>query len=205
MTEVSAGSSGARTPGRPRSREAGEAILAAALDLLAERRNIAEISVAAIAVRAGVGKATVYRRWAGKEQLFTDAVATLRPPLPVLAGGSARDDLVTLLAQVCAEGDSPLDRALGVLMLNEEHPELVVRIKRTVFAPRDEQMCAVLRGGVRSGELRSGFEPQSVRHLLVGGALMARRAENARPPRACAEELVDTLLAGLSAAPPGGA
>ncbi|PSK90512.1 TetR family transcriptional regulator [Murinocardiopsis flavida] len=201
MTETSAAPTGTRAPGRPRSREAGAAILAAALELLAERRYIAKISVAAIAARAGVGKATIYRRWAAKEELFTDAVATLRPPLPALAGVSVRDDLVDLLAQVCAEGDSPLDRALGVLMLNDDHLELVVRIKRTVFGPRDEQMRAVLRRGARTGELRPGFPPQTVRHLLVGGALMARRSEGTRPPRDCAAELVDTLLDGLCAAP----
>uniref|UniRef100_UPI000623DD90 TetR/AcrR family transcriptional regulator n=1 Tax=Allosalinactinospora lopnorensis TaxID=1352348 RepID=UPI000623DD90 len=186
-----------RPPGRPRSQKANDAILTAALELLAERKNVADISVEAVAARAGVGKATIYRRWTSKEELLTDAVATLRPPLPGVNRESVRDDLVELIAQVCGEMDSPLDRAISALMMSETHPEIVSRIKRSVFAPRNEVLYEVLRRGVASGELRSDLDPQTVLNLLVGGALVYRRSGSGGPARACAELLVDTVLTGV--------
>ena len=55
------GLSGGGQRGRPRSQEADRAILAATLDLLASR-GLAAMSIEEIAARAGVGKATIYRR-----------------------------------------------------------------------------------------------------------------------------------------------
>ena len=51
-----------RRPGRPRSEQAEQAIIEATLDLFAER-GFEGVCVEAVAARAGVGKATIYRRW----------------------------------------------------------------------------------------------------------------------------------------------
>lgn len=62
-----------RSPGRPRSPEADEAILGAALDLLIER-GIGSTSIEQIARRAGVTRATVYRRFPNLTELLVRAV-----------------------------------------------------------------------------------------------------------------------------------
>ena len=59
--------------GRPRRADADEAILAATLELLAEA-GVAGLSMDVLAQRAGVGKATIYRRWDSKEALILDAL-----------------------------------------------------------------------------------------------------------------------------------
>ncbi|MBB4930782.1 AcrR family transcriptional regulator [Lipingzhangella halophila] len=187
-------------PGRPRSQRANDAILKAALELLAEQKNLADVSVEAIAARAGVGKATIYRRWSCKGELLTAAVATLRPPLPEVGNESVRDDLVELVTQICRDMDSPLDMAIRGLLLSDTHPEIIDRIKRTVFAPREEAIHAVLRRGIASGELRPGLEPAVVQRMLVGGALAGRGSEPAGSHRAYAERLVDTVLDGARTA-----
>src|SRR5580658_3496016 len=61
-----AGGGGQR--GRPRSQEADRAILTATLDLLGSR-GLAAMSIEEVAARAGVGKATIYRRWSSQGQL----------------------------------------------------------------------------------------------------------------------------------------
>ena len=71
----------ARRPGRPRSERAERAILDAALELFAES-GVGGVCMEAVAARAGVGKATIYRRWPGKEDLLLDALALLKSPLP---------------------------------------------------------------------------------------------------------------------------
>jgi Bacterial regulatory proteins, tetR family len=79
-------------PGRPRSEQAERAIIEATLDLLAEV-GIAALSVEQVAARAGVGKATIYRRWPNKEALIIDAAASLKSPLPDVPGRSISEDL----------------------------------------------------------------------------------------------------------------
>src|SRR5215510_2614841 len=86
-----------KSPGRPRSARADEAIIEAVLDLLAEGTPAEALSIEAVAARAGVGKATIYRRWSNKEALLVDAVASVKGEPPRIAGESVRDDLVTLL------------------------------------------------------------------------------------------------------------
>ncbi|HEY4851574.1 MAG TPA: helix-turn-helix domain-containing protein, partial [Streptosporangiaceae bacterium] len=70
-----------RRPGRPRSEQADRAIIEAALSLFAESGPDG-LCIEQVAARAGVGKATIYRRWPGKEDLLLDALAALKTPLP---------------------------------------------------------------------------------------------------------------------------
>src|SRR5687768_17729242 len=86
-----------RGPGRPRSEEAHGAILDAAVDLVREVGYDA-VAMEAIAARAGVGKATVYRRWSGKETLIADAIERLmRATMPVPDTGTVAGDLAVLM------------------------------------------------------------------------------------------------------------
>ena len=78
MTVASANAS---RRGRPRSREADRAITEAALDVLGDS-GIANFSVEAVAARAGVGKATIYRRFPGRIGLLSAALDRLHDDLP---------------------------------------------------------------------------------------------------------------------------
>src|SRR5919198_3834015 len=86
-----------RPRGRPRSERAHEAIIDAVLEMLAEWTTVEALSMEAVAARAGVGKATIYRRWPHKEALVIDAVASTKEPLPEPRGTSVREDLVLLV------------------------------------------------------------------------------------------------------------
>ena len=84
------------SPGRPRSVACDEAILRAALDEYAAR-GYDGLSVDAVAARAGVSKATIYRRYQGKTDLVLAAAAAVvedswQPP--------TSDDLRTVLRAV---------------------------------------------------------------------------------------------------------
>src|SRR5215472_3964049 len=85
-----------RKAGRPRSEQADRAIIEAALDLFAES-GPEGLCIERVAARAGVGKATIYRRWPGKEDLLLDALAALTVPLPAPKGVSVREDLAALV------------------------------------------------------------------------------------------------------------
>ena len=78
--------------GRPRDPSRDGVIRAAILRLLADV-GYGALTMDAVASEAGVGKATIYRRWPNKEALLIDAVTAMKGPLPELAGESVRDDI----------------------------------------------------------------------------------------------------------------
>src|SRR5215469_1237310 len=107
-----------RRPGRPRSEQADQAILSAALDLFAKSGPDA-LCIEQVAAKAGVGKATIYRRWPGKEDMLLDALGNLGTDLPTPQGRSVRADLVALLNAICKEAADPRRARLFALLQGE--------------------------------------------------------------------------------------
>ena len=200
---VSAGTAGAaasRRPGRPRSERADQAIIDAALSLFAES-GPEGLCIERVAARAGVGKATIYRRWPGKEDLLLDAIAALKAALPEPAGRSVREDLVTLLGVLCQESADPRRAREFALLLGEgsKYPRLMERYVETVLEPRREVVRAVLRRGMATGELRPDLDVEAALFMLIGAVVARRGHEQQAIPAGYAERVVDELLRGLSA------
>ena len=130
-----------RRPGRPRSEQAEQAIIEATLDLFAEK-GFEGVCVEAVAARAGVGKATIYRRWPNKEELLLAALGSLKSPYPEPGGVCARDDLVAMLAVMCADMADPRKARRYALLLGEgqKYPRLMERYQETVVKPRREAL-----------------------------------------------------------------
>jgi AcrR family transcriptional regulator len=189
----------ARRPGRPRSERAERAILDAALELFGES-GVAGVGIEAVAARAGVGKATIYRRWPGKEELLLDALALLKSPLPEPAGASVREDLVAMLAVMCQDTADPVRVRRFALLLGEgeKYPKIMQRYKDTVLEPRREMIRSVLRRGIATGELRPDADVEVAMYMLMG-AVMARGKHDAEQiPADYPERLVDEALLGLA-------
>ena len=146
----------ARPAGRPRSARAEKAIIDATLDLVGESVSLSELSIEAIAARAGVGKTTIYRRWASKEDLLVHALAVLKAPMPPPEGVSVRDDLITYLRFLQREACDARSRCVMNIAMNESerHPRLVERIRQATIEPRRAAIAALLRRGIATGELR---------------------------------------------------
>ena len=93
---MSSDPSPARAIGRPRDARADRAILTATLQLMAER-GVRDLRMDDVAERAGVGKATIYRRYGSKDELVSDAVATLVSDITIPDTGSTRAGLMALM------------------------------------------------------------------------------------------------------------
>jgi AcrR family transcriptional regulator len=199
--EVSAEAAGAgtRRPGRPRSERADRAIIDAALSLFAED-GPAGLCIEKVAARAGVGKATIYRRWPGKEDLLLDAIAALQAPLPEPAGRSVREDLVTLLSAMRDSVADPRRAREFALLLGEgaKYPRLMARYVETVLEPRREVIRSVLRRGVTTGELRAGVDIEVALFMLTGAVLARGKYEPGSFPPGYVERVVEELLQGLA-------
>ena len=200
MKAGTAEAAGTRRPGRPRSERADQAIIEAALSLFAES-GPEGLCIERVAARAGVGKATIYRRWPGKEDLLLDAIAALKAPLPEPGGRSVREDLVALLAAMCQETADPRRAREFALLLGEgaKYPRLMARYVETVVEPRREVVRGVLRRGMASGELRPGLDVEAALFMLIGAVLVGGRYEAQAIPAGYPGRVVDELLQGLAA------
>jgi AcrR family transcriptional regulator len=188
-----------RRPGRPRSEQAEQAIIEATLDLFAEK-GFEGVCVELVAARAGVGKATIYRRWPNKEELLLAAFSSLKSPYPEPKGVSVRDDLLAMVRVMCADKSDPRKARRYALLLGEgdKYPRLMARYKETVVEPRCDAMRAVIRRGVETGELRPGTDVE-IAMLTLTGAIMAHEKDAGTLDDEFATRLVDGLLLGLSA------
>lgn len=199
MTSAHAPQDQARRAGRPRSEHADRAIIEAALDVFAES-GPEGLCIEKVAAKAGVGKATIYRRWPGKEDLLLAALSALRVPLPEPKGESVRDDLVALLEAMRGETVDPRQVRQFALLLGEgdRYPRLIDRYVEAVVEPRRDVFRAVLRRGVATGELRDGTSIELAVDMLTGAVLARARLGRERPERGWARRLVDELLTGLA-------
>jgi AcrR family transcriptional regulator len=191
----------ARRPGRPRSERAEQSIIEATIEALAER-GIDGVHCEDVAARAGVGKATLYRRWGGKEDLLIAAFAAMKHPLPEPRGESVRADLVALLAVIAADADDPRFAQQYALLhgAGERYPRLVARYREQVVEPRRELVRVVLRRGIEAGELRADIDVE-VAMLMLTGAVMARGKHDPTPAApGFVDRAVDELLRGIAAA-----
>ena len=164
-----------RRPGRPRSARVDEAVIEAVIDLLAEGTAAEALSIEALAARAGVGKATIYRRWANKEAILVDAVASLKGPVPEIAGESVQDDLVTLLRPVGRNHNARAATVLPCLISEFKRSPSLRQVYEKVLAPRRQLMRDVLRRGIARGRTAG-------RHRRRGGHGHAGRPDG-RPER----------------------
>ncbi|UGQ09937.1 TetR/AcrR family transcriptional regulator [Yinghuangia sp. ASG 101] len=191
----------ARPRGRPRSAAAERAILDATLRLIGRHRSVGAVSVEAVAQEAGVGKATIYRRWSNKEALVIAAVEAAEQPIPELDGVNVRDDLIRLLTVMRQNMMDRRAEGLVSLVLGEvgRHPELHRRYHEVVIERRREAMRVVLRRGVATGELRGDVPIELMKDLLTGPLLIRKMVDDLDIPAELPELIVDTVLHGVAA------
>ncbi len=177
--------------GRPRDPAADLAILDAAVRLLV-RAGYASMSMEGVAAEAGVGKATVYRRYRDKADLATAAIANLKdqdgPPAET---GDARADLVEHLRafqrrmeSLAAIGElaAPGMHMIGTLLVEEDHnPELIRLFRERVIAPPASAARARLEGARGRGEIRPDADLALVQEMLIG-SYYARYLKQGRAP-----------------------
>ncbi|WP_432905822.1 TetR/AcrR family transcriptional regulator [Micromonospora matsumotoense] len=201
MSDVNPTADAPRSPGRPRSVRADEAIIEATLDLLAEGSTIEALSIEAIAARAGVGKATIYRRWPGKDALLLDALRRLKGVVAQPAGHSVRDDLVLLVGAVGHNIDPRAERIMPCLVPEVNRSPDHFQLYQNIIEPRRKLMREVLRRGVASGELRADLDIEVAMALLTGPMLIQRllRWHPDLDDRLLPEKVVDGVLDGLRA------
>jgi len=197
------GQPGRRPRGRPRSERARQAILAAAGDLMLSG-GLGAATMEAIAARAGVGKATIYKWWPSRGAValdgFLDKVAgTLAIPENLTTPEALTwqlDALVTLFRDTTA---GPLMRAL--VAAAQSDPDIARSLRERWLAPRRAVSMEILRSGVARGELRPGLDYEAVLDALFAPVYQRLFFGHADLSPDLATTLVRQTMAGITADP----
>jgi AcrR family transcriptional regulator len=190
--------------GRPRSARAHEAIIDAILELIAEGMSVDALSIEAVAARAGVGKATIYRRWPNKQAMLSEAIKELKGPANQPVGTGVRERLISLVSKIAA-GDERAARIFPCMLPEMLRSQAAYDLWQGIIEPRREVMREVLRQGIADGELRPDIDIEAVCAVLTGPMLASRvmrwnpRLDDAALP----EQVVDVVLSGISSSRPG--
>jgi len=185
--------------GRPRDPEISEAILSATLDMLGEE-GYRGLTIAEVAIRAGVHKPAVYRRWSNKLELAVAAIQLLVPTIDDPDTGDVHTDLVQMLVDVTGSaqerGRITTGFRLQADMANE--PALAAAVDERIVAPRRAVTAAILERGIRAGQLRRGIDVEMALDMLFAPVTRkAFRSGEMRVSRREATRIVDQLLDGL--------
>jgi AcrR family transcriptional regulator len=187
--------------GRPRSEQARIAILNAGAELLLAN-GLDAVSMDAVATRAGVSKATIYRWWRTKETLALDALfyewdvvrQTSR------STGSVRGDLLSLLRPwVRLVGSLPYGRVIMAL-INEAQtdPEFAKEYRARLVEPRREQARAIFRRAIERNEIQASTKIEVALDLLYGSLYHRLLLGHAPLDDRFVRDVVDTVLSGVA-------
>ena len=155
--------------GRPRSEVSRSAVLNAAFALLAER-GFEAMSVEAVAARAGVGKATVYRWWKTRAEIAVDAfLEATRDELAMPNTGSAREDFRLQISQLAALLRGPRGHALAAMLGGaRSDAELAKALRERWLGVRRQWGAQRMARAIADGEALPGVELGAALSLLYG-------------------------------------
>lgn len=143
---------GAGRGGRPLDPAVTQRLISAALDVLAEE-GFTRLTADALAVRAGAGKAAVYRRWPSIPALLEQALPQLALIDTPTDQGSLRADLFALLRPWTKTVANRDHRAAAALFSAAHvHPEVHRALQTAVVVPLHESMGALIGRGRTRGE-----------------------------------------------------
>jgi AcrR family transcriptional regulator len=185
--------------GRPRSDKLHQAILDATRDLIVEN-GFADLHLEHVAARAGVGKTTIYRRWASKEALALELLLALASPhIAIDQTGDTREELTAAINNaihgLTRSAFGPVIRAL--LSNIADNPALGDPFRATVVRARRAEIAAVIERGIERGDLNRDVKMDVATELLVGPVYF-RLVFGGELNDEFATSVVDTLLQGLA-------
>lgn len=189
-----------RPRGRPRDPEVERCILASALDALAEG-GFEKFSVETVAARAGVAKASIYRRFPSRIDLIVAMCNTYTPvAAPEIDHGDVRSDLRALVEFLLTTFDPSTEAGrlvppmMSAAKAYTEVREAVARLS----ASRRRRISDIVERAVARGELREGVNADVIGDLVVGAVLYRVIMRGETVDDRYAEDLVEGIVAGFS-------
>ncbi|MCU1504387.1 MAG: putative TetR family transcriptional regulator, partial [Ilumatobacteraceae bacterium] len=183
----------------PRDEACGPTILEATLDVVAEV-GFAGFTVDAVAQRAGVGKATIYRRWASKEALMLEAWSSCVAPMPDPDTGTLRGDLALMFNAVNhGRPDDVMRRIFPQMIAASKVDPEVAEAYRSFVDDRRRPLQQVLARAAERGELTSESDLGLVHDLLVAPLIYRWMVSDGDVGPHVVQAIIDVVLTGVGA------
>jgi AcrR family transcriptional regulator len=186
--------------GRPRSETAHKAVLAAAAELLLDH-GLHAVSMDAVAERAGVSKATIYRWWPKKEILALDMLFTEWSAVTPqqYESGLLRSDLTELLrAWTRLSSGRPYGRVVAALLAEARtDPAFSAEYQRRMLEPRRDQARMIFARAVARGEIPAETKVELAIDLLYGPLYHRLLHGHAPLDDQFVDDLVEMALRGI--------
>jgi AcrR family transcriptional regulator len=186
--------------GRPRSEHLDRAILKAAVDLVLGS-GFRALSMDAIAVKAGVGRMTIYRRWPNKAAIIMDAFVLRVDPDTLFFPASSFKESIRLQMRTMAKAFRGKDGALIRVLLAEAQfdPELAKALRERWTMPRRKMAVDYFRTGVGQGVLRSDIDLDAMIDLLYAPLYYRLQMGTGPLSDAYVDEIFEHGMKGLEA------
>jgi AcrR family transcriptional regulator len=167
--------------------------------LLAER-GFANTTVEAIASRAGVGKATIYRRWPTREALLLAVTTADLPNIQAPDTGNLRQDLLLVFTQLAEQLRTGVPASYIGDLIGESTRNPAMREDFDALVELRRSLCAAMVAQAKKrGDLRKGVDPDMVLDL-ISGALFYRKLFRDQPADAAyVKRAIDAVLDGILA------
>jgi AcrR family transcriptional regulator len=190
--------------GRPRDPGLDEAILAAAVDLLAEA-GYARLTMEQVAARAGVGKASVYLRWPNKVALVAEAIQHRSGVVPEVPDtGSLREDMLAFL-RTLLRGKAAAQRALAAVTGEiASNPELQKAWRRSVAGTLSACVRVIVEHAIERGELPAASDVELLSLLPLTLLQNWRLEHDQGPDDALVERIIGQFYTPAPRRAPGG-
>jgi AcrR family transcriptional regulator len=191
-----------KSRGRQRSSESEEAILTVTLQLLKEK-PLREITVEAIARKAGVGKMTIYRWWPSKTYVALDAFKkTINKMIVAPDTGNTERDLAELLRSSMSFYSTATGRIFGQFLAEcQTDPEFAVLFRERFMKPRREATREILNRGVKRGEIDQDLDQERIIDLIFGPMVFRLMAGHGPLNKTEADAMISILLRGIGCTP----
>lgn len=180
--------------GRPRSAEVDAVILAATLELAGEL-GVTKLSMDELAERAGVSKATIYRRWPSKEQLVLEALRSAMGPLDDVDSGTLRRDLELYLGELVRRFDhGRMSDVLPHLIEVACHDDALRSSLDDYVQFRRRPLRTIVEHAIARGELPADTDIDVLIDIIIGPFVYRRLLTHAPIDQAFVDRLLAMVL-----------
>ncbi|WP_261566557.1 TetR/AcrR family transcriptional regulator [Frankia gtarii] len=183
-----------RGGGRPRDEGLRLRVLEIAVDVYAEH-GWSGFNFETVSSAAGAGRPALYRRWADRSALLTDAILSTTPEVVDVDLGSLHDELLRILREYLQVLGGSRGRAGQRLYLDRDAiPDIVAAVHERLMGRRFQVVCAAMRRGADRAGRPAAIPDRLAFAFLLGGALMWGGGDDPRPA-ADAEAIVASVVA----------
>jgi AcrR family transcriptional regulator len=185
--------------GRTRSAEAEASVLKAALSLL-ERKSLREVTTDAIARKAGVSKATIYKWWPNKRLVALDAfLGSMNASVVMPDTGSALDDFTQQLQSLMAFYKSPLGKLFGQFIAEgQSDPTFLALFRERFLYARRDAVRILWQRGVLRGEIRKELDSELILDLIYGPMIFRLLAGHGSLCKHDSIAMVQAIFSGIA-------